>query len=267
MIWNCRISVQSRILSVSSKERTLQQTKDEVMYITDNMTKNNAQVFNWADYFSPEKGQLINSEELAINIVNKIRGYLSEDPHKMVFVFNNLMLKLTSGLTLSNPNVLEIGAATGLLSRWFLDSFGGSATLIDNNQSSYHAFQAMMKGYDQEYSMEYHIEDLFSYVPEKSYDICCSFGLIEHFADKKNVIEAHRKHLKAHGYVVILIPIDSTLSRVYWDLHPELNLGYRELLTTSEFKDVLLDNHLKIHRIEQSSGYVYDFAGAVCTLE
>ncbi len=48
--------------------------------------------------------------------------------------------------------------------------------------------------------------DLFSYVPEKQYDLVFSCGLIEHFADTKDIISRHIQFLKPGGILFITLP-------------------------------------------------------------
>jgi SAM-dependent methyltransferase len=48
--------------------------------------------------------------------------------------------------------------------------------------------------------------DLFTYKPEKLYDMVLSFGLIEHFNDTKAIIETHLQFLKPGGVLFITLP-------------------------------------------------------------
>jgi trans-aconitate methyltransferase len=48
--------------------------------------------------------------------------------------------------------------------------------------------------------------DLFSYKPEKQYDMVLSFGLIEHFKDTKAIIATHLPFLKDKGTLFITLP-------------------------------------------------------------
>ena len=95
------------------------------------------------------------------------------------------------------------------------------------------------------------------------FDLVCSFGLIEHFIDKRPVLEIHRKFIAPGGVIVIIVPMDTPLTRAFFELHPELNLGYRELLKEKEFKRILTQQGMKILRTQASKGYVYDFLGAL----
>lgn len=48
--------------------------------------------------------------------------------------------------------------------------------------------------------------DLFNYQPQQRYDIVSSFGLIEHFADTKDIISRHISFLKPGGTLFITLP-------------------------------------------------------------
>lgn len=48
--------------------------------------------------------------------------------------------------------------------------------------------------------------DLFSYKPEKLYDLVLSFGLIEHFKDTKAILETHLQFLKPGGTLFVTLP-------------------------------------------------------------
>ncbi|RYE49936.1 MAG: class I SAM-dependent methyltransferase [Sphingobacteriales bacterium] len=48
--------------------------------------------------------------------------------------------------------------------------------------------------------------DLFSYVPEKKYDLVLSCGLIEHFEDTADIIKRHITFLKPGGVLFITLP-------------------------------------------------------------
>ena len=48
--------------------------------------------------------------------------------------------------------------------------------------------------------------DLFTYIPEKQYDLVLSCGLIEHFEDTKDIITRHLAFLKPGGTLFITLP-------------------------------------------------------------
>lgn len=48
--------------------------------------------------------------------------------------------------------------------------------------------------------------DLFSYIPEKKYDLVLSCGLIEHFENTKDIINRHVQFLQDNGTLLITLP-------------------------------------------------------------
>lgn len=233
------------------------------MFITKQINENKD--FNWEEYFDSEQSQVQASELNSPQILEELRSFLVENPLKMTLELTKLLPKLLEDLDFDgNLNVLELGAATGVLSRWLLNQYGGAATLVDNSNNSYKAFQDIVKGYGDELEIQYKQADIFDLERSEEFDIVCSFGLVEHFEDKKAVIEAHATHLKRDGIMLLALPMDSLLSRIYWTVHPELNLGYRELLTKSEFENQLDSIGVKDIKIISSQAYVYDFMVAAC---
>jgi len=94
--------------------------------------------------------------------------------------------------------------------------------------------------------------DLFTYQPEKLYDMVTSFGLIEHFSDTKDIINRHLNFLKPGGVLFITLPnfkgvngwVQRKFDRANYDKHfiesmdlPRLNriceeLGLKEVEST-----------------------------------
>lgn len=218
--------------------------------------------FDWEAFFSKEAANKIIEQMDVEKIFFKSREHLKEDRFRLAFTLNKMMIKLLKGREPENPKVLELGAATGFLTRWFIEQFGGAGVLVDRCEASYSAFT---RGKDDvKRNLVYRNVDIFKLEMDDRFDVVCSFGLIEHFEDKKAVLDVHDKFAVPGGLIVILVPRDTRLTRTFLELHPELNLGYRELLTDSEFTGILTRNGLEPVRVESSSGYSYDFTGALC---
>jgi len=49
-------------------------------------------------------------------------------------------------------------------------------------------------------------DDIFLNIPTKRYDLVCSFGLIEHFLDIKEILNAHLKYMKPDAMLLIALP-------------------------------------------------------------
>ncbi|HEY0898763.1 MAG TPA: class I SAM-dependent methyltransferase [Sphingobacteriaceae bacterium] len=69
--------------------------------------------------------------------------------------------------------------------------------------------------------------DLFSYTPEKQYDLVLSCGLIEHFHDTKDILARHVQFMKPDGKLFITLPnfksvngwVQKTFDRSNYDKH------------------------------------------------
>jgi 2-polyprenyl-3-methyl-5-hydroxy-6-metoxy-1,4-benzoquinol methylase len=234
------------------------------MYLTDVFKNEGKENFDWEKYFSPDHQDGIVHHMDPVQLLTKVREHLKENNFQLAFVLSILMRELLKGVDIKNPRILELGAATGFLSRWFLSQYGGSAVLVDKSKASFKAYSDMKD--DLKRFITYLNTDLFELELTERFDLVCSFGLIEHFIDKRPVLAAHKKFVKPGGVIIILVPLDSPLSRAFLEVHPELNLGYRELLTEKEFKKILSGNGLEVVKIKVSQGYCYDFVGALCVL-
>jgi len=232
------------------------------MYITKVCNKNE-KIFDWGKFFSErEKNQVID-KTISNDMVFSIRKHLKESNYKMGLMMNVMMENLLNNLDMENSRILELGAATGFLTRFLIAKYNCSGVLIDKNEESYHAYLKSCRDTDLGDSIEYYVEDVFKFKSKEKYDVVCSFGLIEHFYDKEDIMNVHKKFVKPGGIIMILVPLDTPLTRVFYEVHRELNPGYRELLNKEEFCEILVQSGLKIIDTEVSRGYVYDIIGGV----
>jgi SAM-dependent methyltransferase len=232
------------------------------MYVTDVFKNEGSENFDWEAYFSPDHAEKIIQQIDPLQILTNLRKHLQENKFRLTFTLSRLLRKLLAGEEVKSPKILELGAATGLLTRWLVNQYGGTGVLVDKNEASYKKF-CEMKDNIKRY-LTYITKDIFNLELAEEFDLVCSFGLVEHFVDKRDVLEVHRKFVSSDGIIVILVPLDCPLTRAFLEVHPELNLGYRELLTESELKKMLIQSGLKVVSTEVSNGYCYDFVGALC---
>ncbi len=236
------------------------------MYLTKGAEHTGSDNFDWDEYFlnkNDNKRNKINDLQV---IIADTRKHLKENESVFGFAFHKVMHSLFQSVEVAqNPNILELGAATGFLTRWIIQKFGGHATLVDRSKEAYRAF--LSANYEQQHLFTYVKEDIFRLdFGSKKFDMVGSFGVIEHFINKKDIIEAHKKHVHPNGYIVIMIPLDSPLTRAFYEVNFELNTGYRELLTENELKRAIRSEGLTIINSAKSEGYAYDFFGVLCTL-
>lgn len=232
------------------------------MYITRNMLPARGEDFDWSSYFAGDGARELMGQSNPLELMLYIRELLGESRPQFTYVVTRMLRTLLRGIDLNGKRVLELGAGTGFLTRWLVHQHEMSGMLVDNNAEARRAFDAMDD--DTKQKISYVMADLFEYQTSQPYDVVCSFGVIEHFKDKTDVLRAHENHLADDGHVVLLVPMDSPLSRVYYEVYPELNLGYRELWNVKDFKQILTGYGFDIVTIETSRGYSYDMMGAVC---
>lgn len=230
------------------------------------VTKINAQPvdgnFDWNGYFSARQHASILEGIDCRSLLESVRTMLSEDTAVLTLSLTRVLRALLKDTPLVEPKILELGAATGYLTRWLLHRYGGRATLVDNAPGSHAAYLAVHDPVKEH--IEYVCSDLLTVDLPRDFDLTCSFGLIEHFVDKKDVLAAHRRFLKEGGRSLVVIPLDTKLTRVFYEIHPEQNLGYRELLTVPELKAALTGAGFEVLGVEVSQGFAYDYAAALC---
>lgn len=235
------------------------------MYKAKNCMNESQEHFDWEGFFSRESTVKIVEKMDTRQMISTLREQLRDNRFKMVFSLSKVLRNLLRDVDLKKDlKILELGAATGLLTRWLISQYGGTGVMVDNCEASYRAFIAIQDN-SKKY-IRYLNEDIFTLKLDERFDVVCSFGLIEHFADKRDVLAVHKEYVTPGGIILIFVPLDTLLSRVFLEVHPELNLGYRELLTETELYEVLMKNGMEVMRVEMSSGYCYDFVGAVCCL-
>jgi len=116
--------------------------------------------------------------------------------------------RLLRGIKLGRPTILELGAGTGMNTVLLLESYGGSATLVDNNHGAKKLFGAR-KG---NLKADYREADVWKFRPKKMFDMVHSEGLVEHFHGRKRqeIFDLHAKWLKKDGIAIILAPVRCT---------------------------------------------------------
>ena len=232
------------------------------MYKTEIFKNESKDSFDWETYFLTEYSSGIIDQIDTLRMISRLRMHLKEDKFRFSFSLTRLMRELLKGIEIKSPKILELGAATGFLTRWLIIKYGGSGVLVDKSKASFRIYNAIQDNLKKH--ITYLNVDLFHLELEEKFDLICSFGLIEHFVDKQAVFAAHKKFAASNANIIILVPLDSPLTRAFLEVHPELNLGYRELLSEKELKRILTRNALHVIRMNISHGYCYDIVGALC---
>lgn len=233
------------------------------MYVTKIAAEPPQGNFDWSMFFSDKDSRRALDYLDARQVLENLRRILKENDFDFTLSNTRMLRSVLKGIDLKDKRIVELGAATGFLTRWLINEYGGRGVLVDSNEAAHEAFKKVKDSAKEK--IEYRIGDIFN-MPLEKFDVVCSFGLIEHFKDKTDVIRIHRDMVADGGIALILVPMDSKLSRAFYEVHPELNLGYRELWSESELVDLLRQNGFDVVRSERSFGYAYDFVAAVCTV-
>ena len=225
-------------------------------------TKNTSADFNWTEYFTTiNKGETPSLDGQLY--FHNVRQLLRENAHLLGLVLGDVLRKLLRDVPVKpEPSVLELGAGTGFLTRLLLTMYQGSGVLVDNCQTSFDAYQQIAHNHAER--ITYLLQDLFTLELAETFDLVCSFGLIEHFKEKAEILSVHKQFCKEDGHLILIVPMDSFLTRAYYEVHPEINLGYREMLNKKTALEQLRASGLQPIRAEVSQGYVYDFLTILC---
>ncbi|MBM7693418.1 hypothetical protein JOC77_002858 [Peribacillus deserti] len=187
---------------------------------------------------------------------------------------------LFEGLELKAPKILFLGAAEGYEAMQLASLYPGSEiVLVDYDpfckDTRYGEFpdsypflgEDPLTGgkkiyYKTDIPTEYVVSDIRKLPFGHEFDIVLSVGLLEHFPDemKAEVVEWHRKFLKAGGYIIMTTPRAQLRSKLYYEIMADvMNHTYRELMTIEQMGLYLYENGLDILR----HGYIKVHNGIV----
>lgn len=150
-------------------------------------------------------------------------------------------LRLLQGVELESPRILELGAGIGVIPQRLVAKFGGSAVLVDDNDKAFALFE---KWRTPGLNVCYKKADIFALDYHKEFDLVCSDGLLEHFPDKRRLLEIHRQAMRDDGYAVVWVPANSWLFRLIDRVGP--NFGYEEHRPIDDLVDLCCDCGLEV---------------------
>ncbi|SHN17919.1 class I SAM-dependent methyltransferase [Mucilaginibacter sp. OK098] len=120
------------------------------------------------------------------------------------YVFGDILAKLIAEKNIKNA--IELGGFPGYYATYLKKYQKLDTTLFDYYIHQELINQLLEKNGLKPGDINIIEADLFSYQPEKLYDMVLSFGLIEHFNDTKAIIETHLQFLKPGGVLFITLP-------------------------------------------------------------
>lgn len=132
-------------------------------------------------------------------------------------------IRLLDGVLPENPNILELGAGSGIIPRRIIKRWGGHATLVDSNRVARDLYLAGRVAGE---PLDYILGDALKLHFPPIFDLVYSDGLIEHFPEKKEVMTAHLRALKKSGHILLFVPNNSFLFRNMTRFGPDM--GYEE---------------------------------------
>jgi len=147
-------------------------------------------------------------------------GYWTVKLHKILW---KNYLRILNGIDLNNPNILELGCGSGMMTYCLLKKYGGKATVVDYSDGAINLSKRNLR----QKPVRFIKEGVLSLNLKREFDLVHSQGLIEHFKGKQQikVIEKHVEFLKKGGFLIILAPracLGYRLSTIFYKM---INLG------------------------------------------
>jgi len=157
-------------------------------------------------------------------------------------------IETTVGLlaTIERPRVLDIGLSSEQLDRAILKRTHGDVAVLDVQPEAGRSYERAFGGRG-----SFILGDVIGFAKENAgaqqFDLVYSVGLIEHFPDKADIVDAHIQLTKAGGLLLVYVPIHTDANRALTMLVPEWeNFGHRELLTPAELQEICTHPSLEI---------------------
>ncbi|GAX92063.1 hypothetical protein EFBL_3754 [Effusibacillus lacus] len=155
--------------------------------------------------------------------------------------FHELFNKIFSDTTTYNLKLLEIGCANSRWLPYFAKEYGFKITGLDYSERGCDQARKILANESVEGEIVW--ADFFSppdYMLE-AYDVVVSFGVVEHFEDTSDCLQAFSKFLKPGGIIITIIPnlngitgeLQKIVNRPIFDIHVPLD---REALALAHEK-------------------------------
>lgn len=152
-------------------------------------------------------------------------------------------IQLLEGILPAAPQILELGAGSGIIARRLVHRWGGQAILVDSNRLASQIFLTRRVPGE---PLNYILSDIFSLHFLPIFDLVYSDGLIEHFADKSAILTSHIQALKASGHLLLFVPNNSLFFRMLTRFGPDM--GYEERYTVRTLRQLCQKHGLRVLR-------------------
>jgi SAM-dependent methyltransferase len=136
------------------------------------------------------------------------------------------------------PRVLDIGLSSEQLDRAVLKRTRGRVAVLDVQPEAAKSYEQAFAGRG-----SFILDDVISFARVEAnrgqFDLVYSIGLVEHFPDKTDILDAHVRLTSPGGLLLLYAPIDTEINRRLTGLASEWeNFGHRELLTPDELRQM-----------------------------
>jgi len=143
------------------------------------------------------------------------------------------------------PRILDIGLSSEQLDRAVLTRTRGEVAVLDVQPEAGRSYERAFGSRG-----SFILGDVISFAREAAatnqFDLVYSVGLLEHFPDKTDILDAHVQLTKPGGIVLIYVPIHTAANRTLTTLIPEWeNFGHRELMTPEELESACAHRELQ----------------------
>lgn len=144
------------------------------------------------------------------------------------------------------PHVLDIGLSSEQLDRAILKRTRGRLAVLDLQPEAAESYEQAFAGRG-----SFVLDDVISFARveanREQFDLVYSIGLIEHFPDKTDILDAHVRLTRPGGLLLLYAPIDTAINRQLTGLAFEWeNFGHRELLTPDELTAICTRPDLEV---------------------
>lgn len=119
--------------------------------------------------------------------------------------FNRMIGMLVDFGDKSEMDIIELGCAPGrILKELYLTRPTHNYFGIDYSRDGLEITKQFLE--ENGIKAELIHADIQTYIPDKTYDLVFSFGLIEHFSDPIDILNAHKKFVSTDGWVIASVP-------------------------------------------------------------
>src|ERR1700712_2078363 len=168
------------------------------------------------------------------------------------YTFHKLLRQIVEGNKVGTA--IELGGFPGYYAIFLKKYFGVKTTLFDFYVHRPILAEVLQANQLSEKEVEVIEGDLFTYQPEKQYDLVLSCGLIEHFNDTKDIIARHLNFLKPGGTLFITLP---NFTGVNGWVQRKFNMSNYEKHNISSMDPKLLSDCCKELGLKNIEAYYY----------